>query len=86
MTKEHFVFNLLYSTLLTVCVRSHTESSEIAMITPCGVNIVTYDTILNQSEHANLWNYYTIFFSPSHMSCLILKVTNIVPPEGFHVV
>ena len=56
------------------------------MVTQCGVNIVTYDTILNHSEHANLWNYYTIFFSPSHMSCLILKVTNIVPPEGFHVV
>lgn len=69
MTKEHFVFNLLYSTLLTVCVRSRTESSEIAMITPCGVNIVTYDTILNQSEHANLWNYYTIFLAP--FVCLV---------------
>lgn len=69
MTKEHFVFNLLYSTLLTVCVQSRTESSEIAMITPCGVNIVTYDTILNQSEHANLWNYYTIFLAP--FVCLV---------------
>ena len=69
MTKEHFVFNLLYSTLLTVCVRSRTESSEIAMITPCRVNIVTYDTILNQSEHANLRNYYTIFLAP--FICLV---------------
>lgn len=61
VTKAHFVFNLLYSTLLTVCALSRTESSEIAIITPCGLNIVTYDTILNQSKHANLWNYYTIF-------------------------